>query len=175
MRATSWPSLSLSFASWHTKLWPGGFSELLLRSDWLILFHLGLRERERESELEVVMGSEQEAGDLAHAIGDRNFHTRGFYFNGRLTAACLGARTRGGSRSHPSIHPSTASAVSVHPCLFRLIPSNTVCTIQLGWHRLSDEYSTIFCIFITTMVIFLNVVSIWMHKLIHLTPFWWAR
>ena len=109
------------------------------------------------------MGSEQEAGDLAHAIGDRNFHTRGFYFNGRLTAACLGARTHGGSRSHPSIYPSTASAFSVHPCPFRLIPSNTVCT--------SDQYSTIFCIFITTMVIFLNVVAIWMYKLNHLTSF----
>ena len=87
-----------------------GASSPIWLIDWFYFYGFCERKRERESEIEAVMGSEQEAGDLAHAIGDRNFHTRGFYFNGRLTAACLGARTHGGSRSHPSIHPSTASA-----------------------------------------------------------------
>ena len=76
------------------------------------------REREKESELEVVMGSEQEAGYLTHAIADRNFHTRGFLLerppNRRLSWR---SDTRGKQDViHPSIHPPfTASAFSVHP------------------------------------------------------------
>jgi hypothetical protein len=125
--------LAFSFSLWPTKLRHGGFSfrscffdlvEWLIDSVWIGF----ARERARVRLLWV--RSDQEAGDVAHAIGDRNFHTRGFYFNGRLTAACLGARTHGGSRSHPSIHPPHL-LFSVHPCLFRLIASSTVCTIRL--------------------------------------------